>query len=338
TGYFMHFSTISGKEGDSALLESRLLYPNRNYQCLQFFYYHTGNVNDKLEIWVREYNKANPDGTLRMIEVVNGLPEPLWQLHHLSLAVSTKFRVVFKGTKGAGTSTGGISLDDVNLSETTCPEHVWRIKNFQSVMENTTMGTTIYSPRFRSKYGYTFQMGLNPNGTATNPGELGAFAYLVSGDDATDGTLTWPCPWKQITMMLMDQHADIRKRMSNQRSITTDPNQKLQDSTMFTWDNPRKVGKEVEDADGTKYFRGPGYGTAVYLTQARALSRDFIKGGDAIFLLSMEDISHLVSSQPIPTTVEPTTVEPTTPSKLCTSVKCENNGVCVLDSGDKAVC
>lgn len=57
---------------------------------------------------------------------------------------------------------------------------------------------------------------------------------------------------------------------------------------MFTWDNPRKVGMEVEDADGTKYFRGPGYGTSVYLTQARALTRDFIKGGDAIFLLTME--------------------------------------------------
>lgn len=157
-----------------------------------------------------------------------GLPEPLWQLHHLSLAISTKFRVVFKGTKGAGTSTGGISLDDVNLSETTCPEHVWRIKNFKSIMENTPMDTIIYSPRFRSKYGYTFQMGLYPNGTSTSPGELGAFAYLVSGDNATDDNLTWPCPWMQITMMLMDQHADIRKRMSNQRSITTDPNQKLQ--------------------------------------------------------------------------------------------------------------
>lgn len=57
---------------------------------------------------------------------------------------------------------------------------------------------------------------------------------------------------------------------------------------MFFWDNPQKVGNEVTDGDGTKYFRGPGYGTYVYLTQARALSRDFIKGGDAIFLLSME--------------------------------------------------
>lgn len=71
-GYFMHFSTISGTQGDTALLESMLLYPNRNYQCLQFFYYHTGNLNDKLEIGVREYSEANPSGTLHMIETITG--------------------------------------------------------------------------------------------------------------------------------------------------------------------------------------------------------------------------------------------------------------------------
>lgn len=68
----MHFSTVSGNVGDTALLESRLLYPNRNYQCLQFFYYHSGNQNDKLEIWVREYSEANPNGVLRLIETVTG--------------------------------------------------------------------------------------------------------------------------------------------------------------------------------------------------------------------------------------------------------------------------
>ncbi|XP_034160039.2 meprin A subunit beta isoform X3 [Pangasianodon hypophthalmus] len=334
TGYFMHFSTISGTEGDTALLESRLLYPNRNYQCLQFFYYHSGNPNDKLEIWVREYNEINPSGTLRMIETITGLPEPLWQLHHVNLDVSTKFRVVFKGTKGAGSSTGGLSLDDINLSETACPEHVWRIKNFKSIMENTPRDTPIYSPRFQSKYGYTFQMSLYPSGTTTSPDNLGAFAHLTSGDDMIDGNLTWPCPWMQITMMLMDQNADIRKRMSNQRSITTDPNVKLTESSMYTWDNPRKVGAQVTDVDGTKYFRGPGYGTSGYLTQARALSRDFIKGGDAIFLLSMEDISNLLLSQPLPSTTVPTT--PT--HDLCASVKCENDGVCVIDNGVKAAC
>lgn len=60
------------------------------------------------------------------------------------------------------------------------------------------------------------------------------------------------------------------------------------DSGQFFWDDPRKVGVEVKDADGSTYFRGPGAGTAVYLTHLRAKSRDFIKGGDAIFLLTME--------------------------------------------------
>lgn len=146
----------------------------------------------------------------------------------MSLDVSKKFRVVFAGTKGSGPSTGGLSLDDINLSETTCPEHVWRIKDFDKVMSDTPQGSTIYSPRFKSKEGYTFQMGLYPNGKADYPGELGAYAHLVSGDDATDAGLKWPCPWKQMTMMLMDQNADIRRRMSNQRSVTADPTATLE--------------------------------------------------------------------------------------------------------------
>lgn len=90
------------------------------------------------------------------------------------------------------------------------------------------MGTAIYSPRFKSKDGYTFQMGLYPNGTAGYQGELGAYAHLTSGDDVDDESLIWPARWKQITMMLMDQNADIRRRMSNQRSITTDPTMMLE--------------------------------------------------------------------------------------------------------------
>lgn len=169
-----------------------------------------------------------------ILSFFKGLPETFWQLHHVQLDVSTKFRIVFKGIKGAGGSVGGFSLDDVNLSETTCPDHVWRIKNFKSLMENTSMDSAIYSPRFQSKSGYTFQMGLYPNGTAARPGELGAYAHLASGNDVTDYSLTWPCPWMQITMMLMDQNADIRKRMSNQRSITTDPTQKSEGRSLYT--------------------------------------------------------------------------------------------------------
>lgn len=163
---------------------------------------------------------------------VTGSPQELWQLHHVSLDVKTKFRVVFQGTKeGSGPSAGGLSLDDVNLSETTCPEFIWRVKNFSNVMENTPTNTSIFSPPFSSKEGYTFQMELYPSGKERYPGELSAYAHLVAREGDTGQK--WPCPWKQITMMLMDQHPHIQKRMSNQRSVTTDPNMKATGALSF---------------------------------------------------------------------------------------------------------
>ncbi|XP_020491307.2 meprin A subunit beta [Labrus bergylta] len=339
SGYFMHFNTGTANNGDTALLESRILYPKRGYQCLQFFYYNSAGTTDTLKIHVREYDSDNPNGKLRLIKTVDGSPQELWQLHHVSLDVKKKFRVVFQGTKaGPGPSVGGLSLDDINLSETTCPEFVWRVKNFSHVMDSTPTNTPIFSPPFTSKEGYSFQMTLYPNGTDGYPGELSTYAHLVSRE--RDTGQKWPCPWKQMTMMLMDQHPHIQKRMSNQRSVTTDPNMKLTGSDLFFWDDPRKVGTEITDSDGSKYFRGPGAGTAVYLTHLRANSRDFIKGGDAIFLLTMEDVSHLTVTQPLPSatpTPPSTTPHSTTPSEVCLNVECLNDGVCVVDEG-KAAC
>ncbi|KAM6919054.1 meprin A subunit beta-like [Xenentodon cancila] len=341
SGYFMHFSTGTANNGDKAVLESRILYPKRGYQCLQFFYYNSAGPSDTLTIYVREYDKANPNGTLRFIKTIEGSPQELWQLHHVSLEVKTKFRVVFQGAKEAsGPAEGGLSLDDINLSETTCPEFIWRVKNFNHILDTTPTNVSIFSPLFNSKEGYTYQMQLYPNGN-NNPGELSAYAHLVAREGDTGQT--WPCPWKQITMMLMDQHPHIQKRMSNQRSVTSDPTMKAPDSDLFFWDDPRKVGVEVTDADGSKYFRGPGAGTGTYLTHLRAKSRDFIKGGDAIFLLTMEDVSHLTMSQHLPstTTLSPTTstLLPTTTSvssDVCNNVICQNDGVCVVDGGQAA--
>ncbi|MEQ2287052.1 hypothetical protein AMECASPLE_008542 [Ameca splendens] len=330
SGYFMHFSTGTANTGDTAVLESRLVYPKRGYQCLQFFYYNSAGSSDTLKIYVREYDEGSPSGILRFITTVDGSPQDLWQLHHVNLDVKKKFRVVFQGKKeGSGPAGGGLSLDDINLSETTCPEFVWRVKNFSHVMDNTPANTPIFSPSFTSKEGYTFQMALYPNGKDEHSRELSAYAHLVAREGDTGQT--WPCPWKQITMMLMDQHPHIQKRMSNQRSITTDPNMKATNSDLFFWDDPRKVGAEVTDTDGSKYFRGPGAGTTAYLTHLRARSRDFIKGGDAIFLLTMEDVSHLTISQPVPsTTLKPAT---TNTSDICLNVLCQNGGVCVVDQG-----
>ncbi|KAG7275139.1 hypothetical protein CRUP_015793 [Coryphaenoides rupestris] len=307
SGYFMHFDTgTSVAAAAAAQLESRLLYPRRGYQCLQFFYYNSGAPEDKLSIWVREYDRVHPEGNLRLIKIIDGPPGTLWQLHHVSLDVKTKFRRPHAG------AAGGLSLDDVNLSETTCPEHVWRVPKFSQVMATTPPGRAIYSPPFTSREGYSFQMGLYPSGKEDYPGELSAYAHLVARPD--DAGQKWPCAWKQMTMMLMDQHPHIQKRMSNQRSVTTDPN----------------VGMKVTEADGTTYYRGPGMGTPVYLTQLRAKSRDFIKGEDAIFLLTMEDVSHLTVTQPVPPT--------TTPPDQCTHTECLNEGVCVLEEQSKAVC
>lgn len=72
SGYFMHFDTATANTGDSALLESRLLYPKRGFQCLQFFYYNSAGPEDTLKIFVREYDKANPSGKLRFIKTVDG--------------------------------------------------------------------------------------------------------------------------------------------------------------------------------------------------------------------------------------------------------------------------
>uniref|UniRef100_A0A8C6WZE6 Metalloendopeptidase n=1 Tax=Neogobius melanostomus TaxID=47308 RepID=A0A8C6WZE6_9GOBI len=325
SGYFMHFDTASANTGDTALLESRMLYPTRGFQCLQFFYYNSAGAKDTLKIWVKEYDKVHPNGTLRFITTIDGAPEDLWQLHHVSLDVKTKLRVVFQGTKeGPGTGPGGMSLDDINLSETTCPEFVWRVKNFSNVMDTTPENVAIYSPPFTSKEGYSFQMKLYPSGKRNYAGQLSAYASLVAREGDTGQT--WPCPWKQITMMLMDQNPHIQKRMSNQRSVTTDPNKKT-DSGQFYWDDPRIVGREVTDTDGTKYFRGPGQGTAVYLTHLRTKSRDFIKGGDAIFLLSMEGI-HIHYLQLLLTST-PATAKP----DLCGTLQCLNQGVCVMLKG-----
>lgn len=143
------------------------------------------------------------------------IPTGSWQLYHVTLAVTNKFRVVFGGVRGTGTSLGGLSIDDINLSETQCPHHIWHIRNFTQFIGSPN--GTLYSPPFYSPKGYAFQIYLTLN-HSTN---AGIYFHLISG--ANDDQLQWPCPWQQATMTLLDQNPDIRQRMSNQRSVTTDP-------------------------------------------------------------------------------------------------------------------
>ncbi|NXR12803.1 MEP1B protein, partial [Semnornis frantzii] len=324
SGYFMHFSTSAGAVGNTAALESRILYPKRGFQCLQFYFYNSGHDSDRLYVWVREYTSAHPNGTLRLIEEIKGSPANYWQLHHVSLNVTSKFRVVFQGVKGSGLSSGGLSIDDINLSETQCPHHVWHIRNFTHLLNTSPAGQegNIYSPPFYSSEGYAFQVNLYVNGTTDSPFNLAIYWHLISG--ANDDHLQWPCEWRQGTMVLLDQHPDIRQRMSNQRSITTDP-QELDASSKYFWGRPDEVGSTATFPNGSTFMRGPGKGTSAFLTHQRLRSRDFIKDDSIYILLTMEDISHLLSTQP---SASPTVV--TNASNICPENPCENDGVCIV--------
>ncbi|XP_040289436.1 meprin A subunit beta-like isoform X1 [Bufo bufo] len=300
SGHFMHFNPSSLNAGGSALLESRLFYPKRGFQCLEFFYYHNGHESDQLKIWIREYTETSPNGTLTYITTVNGQPADYWQLYHVSLSTSNKFRVVFEGVKGIGTSNGGISIDDINFSEAKCPHHIWHIRNFTNQLNSENK--VLFSPAYYSKDGYAFQVQLVANSSGALLYDLGIYFHLISGEN--DNRLQWPCSLRQATMTLMDQNPDIRKRMSNLRSITTDP-YRLTTGDRYFWDKPEIVGNRVTFPNGTQYYRGPGLGTSAYITHGRVQSRDFLKGGDAFMLLSVEDVTSLNTTQPIPPSTSP---------------------------------
>ncbi|TDH16473.1 hypothetical protein EPR50_G00019820 [Perca flavescens] len=297
-GYFMHFSTASAEPGDRAFLESRLLYPKPGAQCLQFFLYNTGADDDVLNIWVREYDEANPSGKLKLFKSISGGVMGSWELHNINLNMTQKGRVVFEGVRGRSPSKGGFSLDDINLSSTKCPQHIWHIRNITRLLATTPAGGKLYSPRFLSPAGYSFQVGVYLNGTRDSPGQMAAYLHLTSGPN--DHKLKWPCPWQQATMALIDQQSDIRQQMNMHRMVTTDPDKKSSDGTEYYWDNPRKVGSKVTVSDGSYYYRGPGSGTSAFITHSRLKSRNFIKGEDAFFVFSLEDISALLLSQPLP--------------------------------------
>lgn len=66
----MKFDASSGPVGSSALLESRILYPKREEQCLQFFYKMTGAAGDKLIVWVRTDDGT---GTVRKTKKITSI-------------------------------------------------------------------------------------------------------------------------------------------------------------------------------------------------------------------------------------------------------------------------
>lgn len=138
-----------------------------------------------------------------------------WMLHHIPLNTTKPFQVEFEVRKGAGNSSGGFSLDDVNVFETGCPHHVWHLPNFTHFLTNSSGPSSLLSPRFITTQRYGLQLLLH-----LYSHNFGVFFRLVSTDH--DNQLQWPCVWKQVTVTLLDQSPHVQQRMSKQISITTD--------------------------------------------------------------------------------------------------------------------
>ncbi|XP_051747875.1 meprin A subunit beta-like [Ctenopharyngodon idella] len=282
SSFFMHFSTEGRNQGDAARLESRTLTPTRDckVQCLQFYYYHSGNESDQLNIWIREFqNESDSRGSLRLMDQITETPGNYWKLHHVPLNANKSFQVVFEGRKGAGNSRGGLSLDDINVSETECPSHTWQIRDFEKEL-NSGFGSW-WSPLYYSSDGYRFGAKLYLSGN-----QLSMSVFLVPG--AYDEQLQWPCPWRQITVQILDQNPHIQKRMSFEQSATTDPNFDYLDFMYYTDGNNPENGDESVFVGGTASFK--------LLTTDDLARREFIKGGDIILLLDFQDISGLLQN------------------------------------------
>nr|Q64230.2 RecName: Full=Meprin A subunit alpha; AltName: Full=Endopeptidase-2; AltName: Full=Endopeptidase-24.18 subunit alpha; Short=E-24.18; AltName: Full=MEP-1; Flags: Precursor [Rattus norvegicus]AAH81834.1 Meprin 1 alpha [Rattus norvegicus] len=298
-GYFMYFNTSSGVTGEVALLESRILYPKRKQQCLQFFYKMTGSPADRLLIWVRRDDNTGNVCQLAKIQTFQGDSDHNWKIAHVTLNEEKKFRYVFQGTKGdPGNSDGGIYLDDITLTETPCPTGVWTIRNISQVLENTVKGDRLVSPRFYNSEGYGFGVTLYPNGRITsNSGYLGLAFHLYSGDN--DVILEWPVENRQAIMTILDQEPDARNRMSLSLMFTTS---KYQTSSAINgsviWDRPTKVGVYDKDCD---CFRSIDWGWGQAISHQMLMRRNFLKDDTLIIFVDFKDLTHLRQTEvPIP--------------------------------------
>ncbi|XP_036449023.1 meprin A subunit beta-like [Colossoma macropomum] len=292
--FFMHFSTKTGKEGDSGRLASKEMTPRRDchVQCLQFFYYHSGNETDQLNIWIREYqNDIDTKGTLRLMDQITGPPTDHWQLRYVPLNAEKPFLVEFEARKGAGYSSGGFSVDDINLSESECPHNVWQLRNFMELWNKSAPGTYIFSPAYYSPDGYRYQVLLR-----LIQDRLSIFVRLVSG--VYDDQLQWPCPWRQVTFLLLDQNPDIQQRMSNQASLTTDPTMIY--GGKYVWGKPSDVGTLTVINGNETVNATDGWGYSMFLEKGQLDDREFVKGGDLILLISMQDVSALQQNNSLP--------------------------------------
>ncbi|XP_068199405.1 meprin A subunit alpha [Antennarius striatus] len=287
SGYFMKFDTSSGPVGTSAMLESRILYPKRNEQCLQFFYKMTGAAGDKLVIWVRADDGTGSVSSLKKFHTITGDGDGAWKIAHVTLKVTEKFRYLFQGIRGTGSSSGAILIDDVTLTETVCPNVVWQIQNFTNLLTTTPFNSSVKSGCFYNPEGYSFGISVYPNGKASGYEEyVGLTMHLCSGEN--DAVMEWPARNRQMTLVAMDQDPDVKLRMSSTRSFTTD--------THPRWNRPTASSGAVYDKS-CQCYRGPEYGWSTFLYHNHLKSRSFLKNNDLIITADFNDLTHLIKTE-----------------------------------------
>ncbi|XDA87010.1 hypothetical protein R6Z07F_016717 [Ovis aries] len=291
-GYFMYLNTSFGAAEEAAMLESRILYPKRKQQCLQFFYRMSGSPSDRLVVWIRRDDSTGNVRKLVKVKTFQGDFDHNWKIAHVTFREEKKFRYLFQGTKGdPQNSSGGIYLDDITLTETPCPTGVWTVRNFSQVLQNTVKGDKLQSPRFYNSEGYGLGLSLYPQGRTSSgsSGYLGLTFHLCSGEN--DAVLEWPVENRQVIMTILDQEADVRKRMSSSMVFTTS---KTQTSTAINgsiiWDRPSVVGSYDNSCD---CFRSIDWGWSAVISHQMLKRRSFLKNDDLIMFVDFEDITHL---------------------------------------------
>ncbi|KAM8831674.1 meprin A subunit alpha isoform 2-T2 [Spinachia spinachia] len=287
SGYFIKFDTSLGPVGSSALLESRILYPKRDEQCLQFFYKMTGTAGDKLVIWIRTDDGTGTVRSVRKIHTITGSGEAAWKMAYVTLKASGKFRYFFQGVRGSSGSSGAISIDDITLTETVCPSAVWQIHNFTGILATTPPGGLLKSKCFFNSEGHSFGISVYPNGRESGyPDHVGIALHLCSGEN--DAVMQWPVKNRQATIVAVDQDPDVKLRMSSTRSFTTDTDRR--------WNRPTAASGAQWDV-GCQCFHGKDFGWSTFISHKHLHSRSFLKEKDFIITVDFNDLTHLIRTE-----------------------------------------